>query len=104
MGRVPVRASPLPPRSSPADIPPTHHPTPTHPPQTPTFVLFRGGERVHSHGGINETNLHKYITAHLAEGEEGYGSFVDPDAAAAAAAAASGKVGASSDSESEDDD
>lgn len=26
---------------------------------TPTFVLFRAGERVHSHGGINETNLHR---------------------------------------------
>jgi hypothetical protein len=26
---------------------------------TPTFVLFRGGEKVHSHGGINETNLHR---------------------------------------------
>lgn len=26
---------------------------------TPTFALFRGGEKVHSHGGINETNLHR---------------------------------------------
>jgi hypothetical protein len=26
---------------------------------TPTFVLFRGGAKVHSHGGINETNLHR---------------------------------------------
>jgi hypothetical protein len=26
---------------------------------TPTFVLFRGCEKVHSHGGINETNLHR---------------------------------------------
>ena len=28
---------------------------------TPTFVLYRGGERVHSHGGVNEGNLHKAI-------------------------------------------
>lgn len=26
---------------------------------TPTFVIFRDGEKVHSHGGINETNLHR---------------------------------------------
>ena len=26
---------------------------------TPTFLIFRNGERVHSHGGVNETNLHR---------------------------------------------
>ena len=26
---------------------------------TPTFIIFRNGEKVHQHGGINETNLHR---------------------------------------------
>jgi thioredoxin-related protein len=26
---------------------------------TPTFVLFRDGQLVHNHGGINETKLHR---------------------------------------------
>lgn len=47
---------------------------------TPTFALFRGGHKVHSHGGINETNLHKYISQHLQPGEAGFGSFVEPPA------------------------
>lgn len=28
---------------------------------TPTFVLYRGTEQVHSHGGVNENNFHKAI-------------------------------------------
>ena len=32
---------------------------PTYPLQTPTFVVLRNGEKLHSHGGINETNLHR---------------------------------------------
>ena len=26
---------------------------------TPTFIIFRDGDKVHQHGGINETNLHR---------------------------------------------
>lgn len=26
---------------------------------TPSFIIFRNGEKVHQHGGINETNLHR---------------------------------------------
>ncbi|KAL4431481.1 hypothetical protein ABPG75_006737 [Micractinium tetrahymenae] len=51
---------------------------------TPTFIIYRGGEKVHSHGGINETNLHRYISKYLQPGEAGYGTFVEPEAAAAA--------------------
>jgi hypothetical protein len=40
---------------------------------TPTFVLFRNGESVHSHGGVNERNLHRAVQAHLLETEAGYG-------------------------------
>ena len=40
---------------------------------TPTFVLYRDGEKVHSHGGVNERNLHRAIQAHLLESEAGYG-------------------------------
>lgn len=47
---------------------------------TPTFVLFRDGEKVHSHGGINEVNLHRYIAKHLREGEAGFGDFKEPQA------------------------
>ncbi|EFN51580.1 hypothetical protein CHLNCDRAFT_140076 [Chlorella variabilis] len=44
---------------------------------TPTFAIFRGGEKVHSHGGINETNLHRYISKYLQEGEAGFGTFTE---------------------------
>ncbi|KAL4419546.1 hypothetical protein ABPG77_006877 [Micractinium sp. CCAP 211/92] len=53
---------------------------------TPTFIIYRGGQKVHSHGGINETNLHRYISKYLQPGEAGYGTFVEPEEAAAAAA------------------
>ncbi|PSC74643.1 thioredoxin [Micractinium conductrix] len=49
---------------------------------TPTFLIFRNGERVHSHGGVNETNLHRYITKFLQPSEAGYGSFVEPEGVA----------------------
>lgn len=32
---------------------------------TPYFALYRNGERVHGHGGVNEANLHKAIQAHV---------------------------------------
>lgn len=36
---------------------------------TPTFVIYRGGERVHSHGGVNEGNLHKAVQVCVAANE-----------------------------------
>ncbi|PRW20350.1 Thioredoxin H2-2 [Chlorella sorokiniana] len=46
---------------------------------TPTFIIFRNGEKVHQHGGINETNMHRSIAKYLQEGEAGFGSFVEPE-------------------------
>lgn len=40
---------------------------------TPTFVLYRDGQRVHSHGGVNEKNFHSAIQSHLKETEAGFG-------------------------------
>eukprot|EP00887_Chlorella_sp_A99_P008290 scaffold12.g8290.t1 len=42
---------------------------------TPYFALYRGGARVHGHGGVNEANLHKAIQAQLLEGEAGLGAY-----------------------------
>ena len=42
---------------------------------TPFFALYRNGERVHGHGGVNEANLHKAIQANLLTGEAGFGSY-----------------------------
>lgn len=32
---------------------------------TPYFALYRNGEKVHGHGGVNEGNLHKAIQAQV---------------------------------------
>lgn len=42
---------------------------------TPFFVLYRNGEKVHAHGGVNEDCLHRAIQEQLLEGEAGLGSY-----------------------------
>ena len=60
---------------------------------TPTFIIFRNGEKVHQHGGINETNLHRVracclpLVAALAGWIGWLGC--SPDAAAAAGSSSS---------------
>lgn len=42
---------------------------------TPTFVLFRNGESVHQHGGINQKNFHTAIQEQLGAEEAGFGKW-----------------------------
>ena len=42
---------------------------------TPTFVLFRDGENVHQHGGINQKNFHSAIQEQLSAEEAGFGKW-----------------------------
>lgn len=42
---------------------------------TPTFVMYRNGEKMHSHGGINQKNFHSAIQEQLKAGEAGYGQW-----------------------------
>lgn len=43
---------------------------------TPSFLIFRDGQKVHQHGGINETNLHRVRACARAAAGAGGGAAV----------------------------